>query len=245
MRSNNMKRKNAEQERRMLLQRINHSKYFGDKFRIGEQYLKELDEVEQKVKTAKFPGRQPRSFLEEETKRVSAIEEIIDLASKQGVKRSYKLTIIGFLPKIILYFLAYFTLVPKKLFDEYEAFYITFGIILFFLWLFWFSFVYKSIYIKYLIPLINNNTSSSNRVKFSAASIFIFICFQPLFWILTIIPRLINSSWLLFLNNIINLFIQTFTSNLILAIGGLITISSLTILLYKKLIRKFMFNADT
>jgi hypothetical protein len=248
VRSKNIYRKNVEQERRMLLQRITGYKYFGEKMGIEERYLKELDELEQKVKTAKFPKRQPKIFLAEETKRLAEIEDIIDQAGKQGVKRGYRLsyrfTFIGFLPHIVLYFLTYFILVPRKLFDEYKAFYIVFGIILFLLWLFWFNFLYKALYIKYFVPLMIKDNPHYKRARFSFISIFICICFQPLFWIIFLAPRLINSSWLSFLNNSINLLIITFTSNLITAIIGLFTICSILILMYKKIIRKFLFTAD-
>ena len=101
----------------MLLEQIQLTKDYGEELGIEERYLKELGELEQKVKTAKFSKRQPKIFLEDETKRLAEIADIINLASNQGLKRKYRLgssfTFMGLLPHIVIYLLAYFALVPK------------------------------------------------------------------------------------------------------------------------------------
>lgn len=228
----------------MLLEQIQLTKDYGEELGIEERYLKELGELEQKVKTAKFSKRQPKIFLEDETKRLAEIADIINLASNQGLKRKYRLgssfTFMGLLPHIVIYLLAYFALVPKNLFDQYKAFYIVFVIILILLWLFWFNLVLNSLYIKHFLPLMFKDNQIKNSTAFSFNSIFILICLQPLFWIIFFAPRLINSSWLLFLNNIINLLITSFTSNLITAIIAIFATGSILILLYKKIIRKYL-----
>ena len=245
-------RQNSEVKRKELLAKLVLIRTEAEKIGAEADVLKDIDELEQAIKSARVNIRKYRDFLQEENAKLKATKEFLSAIKenkrKDAISQIKGSILILFLPAIPNIFLSkfyYLSQMPKHIPESSTFIYIMVGDVLFYSWIFIYIFYALAfLYIRknYITPFIENNPPLNIPMKLCSVSMFFCIYTIFLYYSASIIFGLISPSWGPSTANVFNLIIALLTSSPIGAVVVLISIWPVVGILIKKYKKYVLFH---
>lgn len=183
---------------------------------MSDTVLDALHQLEGRVSSITPSGRNAKGFLHNEMQALHAIQRLVRQKYRQRYKRNVVVFLCTALPTAALYIALFFVLLPHNAFHMHQVFYLAVAGSLFVLWLLWALVLlatFRYLCITYLFPYMQTHPTQAKSTAFSANSLFIFICMNPLFQLANLAARIVRPSWETFFSSLVAVIVQAAISN--------------------------------